>query len=273
MRNVPLTTKVILKHVSAVGTFRRPDDRNAELTGEVMGHTRRVAAAMSAGLLLLTACAHDDGNDDPAPIGGENEADPGDADTTDEDAEEEDEPYAVPDEIDEDYAEDVINALLEIDHEILVTALQQEQGEPLDLEATDRLHAIADGDRRKSSLRRLQGYIDDPETAQGLLPPNESKPSQMEVDSVIHAESEHCMLVAGWWDRNGMATDPPPEERKTVFSLSRVDREATSVERNPTPWMIRHIAPLQADDGEPIPDEEWGEIDFADALDRTCEER
>lgn len=238
-----------------------------------MGHTRRVAAAMSAGLLLLTACAHDDGNDDPAPIGGENGADPGDADTTDEDAEEEDEPYAVPDEIDEDYAEDVINALLEIDHEILVTALQQEQGEPLDLEATDRLHAISDGDFRESTMRQLQSYIDDPGNAKGFLPPSESEASQVDVDSVIHAEPGHCILAAGWWDRRGIATDPPPRERKTVFSLSRLDREITSRERNPTPWLIRHIAPLQTDDGEAIPEEQWDEIDFADALDRTCEER
>jgi hypothetical protein len=55
----------------------------------------------------------------------------GDPSPKEEEPEPED-PYAVPDEIDEDYVERVINAILEVQSEVLRGALQQEQGENLD---------------------------------------------------------------------------------------------------------------------------------------------
>jgi hypothetical protein len=95
-----------------------------------MRQTRRYVAALTAGLLLLTACSGEDNEPepDPPPIGGdENDEDEDDQDN--ESVEEEDEePYAVPDEIDEAYAEEVINVLLEIDTEALKIVLEQEPG-------------------------------------------------------------------------------------------------------------------------------------------------
>ncbi len=236
-----------------------------------MRQTRRIAAALSAGLLLLTACGND-ADDNPEPIGGDEDAqEDSDPEPDEGDDENDEEPYAVPDEIDEDYAEDVINALLEVDTEIHIVALQQSPGEPLDLDAADRLHAIAEGDRRDLLMENLQGYVDDPTTAEGLLAPDEMEPTRLEVDAVLHAETERCLIVAGWWDRSGNAVDPPPPDRKSVFSLARVDRDVTSLDRNPTPWRIRAIAPMHSG-GEEIPQEQWGDIDFGDALDRACED-
>jgi hypothetical protein len=251
----------------------RPDGHRCLITwGEAMRDTRRVAAALAAGLLLLTACASsDDGSDDAPPIGGDEDDDSDDVETEDEEEDEdEEEPFAVPDEIDEDYAENVINALLEIDTEILVTALRQEPGETLDVEATDRLHAISDGNYRESSMRDLQEYIDAPETADGFLPPDEIEPSRVEVDAILHEEPENCLMVAGWWDLRGTAREPLPPEERALFSLGRVDQEVTDRERNPTPWQLRDLGLLQSG-GEPIPEEQWGDLDF-EAFDNSCEE-
>jgi hypothetical protein len=251
----------------------RPDGHRCLITwGEAMRDTRRVAAALAAGLLLLTACASNDGgSDDAPPIGGDEDEDSDDVENVDEGDEEE--PFAVPDEIDEDYAEDVINALLEIDYEVLVTALEQEPGEALDVEATDRLHAILDGARRDLMMERLQSYIDDPASAEGLLPPEEMNPTYVEVDALIHTEPERCILVGGYWNLEGTATDPPDDEMRTVFSLSRVDRSVTDEDRNPTPWAIRDMSPLRDGDQQPIPVTQWDEINFPEDFDRTCENR
>jgi hypothetical protein len=234
--------------------------------------TRRYAAALVTGLLLLTACNGDDNEPapDPPPIGGDEDEDDEDDEDNEAVEDEDEEPYAVPDEIDEAYAEEVINVLLEIDTEVLKIALEQDQGELLDPQAVDRVHAIADGRQRDSFLESLQRYIDDPSTAQGLLPVDEMGVSRFEARGVLHAEPERCMLVVGWWDRTEIATDPP--EMDSLVSLSRLDRDVTSLERNPTPWVIREISPMLIND-EPVPEERWDDIDFGDDPDRTCEDR
>ena len=245
----------------------------ADHTGGVMRQTRRIAAALSAGMLLLTACGND-ADDNPEPIGGDEDAQEDSEPEPDEgDDEDDEEPYAVPDEIDEDYAEDVINALLEIDFEALRIALEQESGENLDFDAADRVHAISDGRRRERFLETLQDYVDDPEPPEALLPSSEMSATRFDAEMVIHAEPERCMIVAGWWDLSNTTVDPPGEEEKSLFSLARVDREVTEADRNPTPWAIRHVSQLTDPDGEPIPAAEWQTLDFGDALDHECEDR
>ena len=250
-----------------------------------MHQARRVTALLLAGALALAACSSDDEAEAVPPIGGEDADDDSstgdlgveDAAPDDErdegDTADDEEPFAVPDEIDEDYAEQVVNALLEIDTDILVTALGQEAGEPLDPDALDQLHAITAGEQRTRSMERLQARIDRPELNDGLLPPEEVTATVLDVDDVIHAEPNNCVLVAGFWDLSGTASEPPGDEMKTVFSLSRIDRGVTSVTRNPTPWAIRDISVLQDGSGEPIPRTEWETVNFPDDFDRTCKDR
>ena len=240
-----------------------------------MRQARRYVAALTAGLLLLTACNGDNNSPepDPPPIGGE-EDDEDDGDEFNEAVDEEDEePYAVPDEVDEAYAEEVINVLLEIDVEALRIALRQEPGETLDSEAADRVAAISDGRRQAAFLETLQGYVDSPEPPERLLPPTEMSATTFHALQVLHAEPDRCLLVAGWWDLSSTTLDAPDRDEISVFSLSRVDREVTDQGRNPTPWAIRHVAAMADTDGEPIPEDEWSDIEFGDALDRTCEDR
>ena len=238
-----------------------------------MRQTRRHVAALTAGLLLLTACSGEDSEPqpDPPPIGGdENDADEDDQDNEPVE-EEDDEPYAVPDEIDEAYAEDVINVLLEINSEALATVLRQEPGETIAPEAADQIAAVSDGRRLAQQLEYFQRYIDQPDAAAGFLPPDDIGTSRIDVQAILHAEPDNCMVVVGWWDLTEVAVDPPDVYQ--VFSLGRLDRDVTAEDRNPTPWKIRQVTPMQDSEGEPVPEEEWDDVNFADAFDHTCEGR
>ena len=237
-----------------------------------MRQARPMCAAMTAGLLLLTACNDGDNepNPEPPPIGGEENEDD-DPTENEEDPPEEDEPYAVPDEIDEAYAEEVINVLLEIDTEALKIVLEQEPGEVIAPEAADRLAAASAGQRLASSLETFQIYVNRPETRDAFLPPDEMGTSRFEAHGVLHAEPDACILVVGWWDRTEIAVDATDEP--SLFSLGPVDRDVTDVDRNPTPWQIREINRMMMIDDEPVPEDRWDDIDFGDELDRTCEER
>lgn len=231
---------------------------------------RLPAAALIGASLLLAACTGAEGETDGEvpPLGGEDgqSTDSGPADDPGNE-----EPYAVPDEIDEAYAEEVINALLEIDTEALIIALEQEPGEPLGIEAVDRIHAISVGERRATAMEDFQSYVDHPERKDAFLPPDEIAPSRIDLDSIYHYEPDRCLLVVGWWDRTTLAIETSSPDNLSMFSLSRIDRDVTTLERNPTPWAIRHISPMESD-GEQIPRERWGDINFGDALDRSCKE-
>lgn len=232
-----------------------------------MRRARRHVAGTAAGLLLLTACTGNEPEPDPPPIGGEYGEDP-----NDEASEEDDEdPYAAPDEIDEAYAEKVINALLETNTEALKIILQQDPGNVIDPQAADRLAAISTGRRLETALETFQVYIDQPESRDAFLPLDDIGSSRFESYGILHAEPQVCILAVGWWDLTEVVVEPPKDP--SLFSLSPVDREVTASERNPTPWQIREISEMMRVGGEPVPEGRWDEIDFGDELDRTCEHR
>jgi hypothetical protein len=233
-----------------------------------MRQARRCVAALAAGLLLLTACSGDNNEPepDPPPIGGDED------DQADDVVEDEDEePHAVPDEIDEAYAEEVINVLLEINSQALKVVLAQEPGETIDPAALDQLGAISAGQRLATALETFQIYIDRPEATESFRPVEEIGVSSFQAHGILHAEPDNCILAVGWWDLTDVATDPPDDQ--SLFSLGRLDRYVTALERNPTPWQIREISHMRDADDDPIPEDRWDDINFGDALDYTCEDR
>ena len=241
-----------------------------------MGARRRLAAIV-ASVLLLGACAGDDDPQVQPPVGGDadqaNDPDgPGDEepDPEGDDDGENDDPYAVPDEIDEAYAEDVINALLAIEGEAVEIALGQEQGEHLAPEAIERFHAVAAGQRLDFLMETYQLYVDEPDLVDEFyLPLEEMGTTNFEAHGILHAEPDHCMLVVGFWDLSETAVDPSDEE--SLVSLSPVDRDVVEPDQNPTPWQMRGLTAMSAN-GEPVPEDRWDDLNLGD-LDRTCENR
>jgi hypothetical protein len=233
---------------------------------------RALATTLAAGLILVACSGGDDDNElldlqateEPAP---EETEEPEPEET--EEPEPED-PYAVPDEIDEDYVERVINAILEVQAEVLRGALQQEQGENLSPDLTGLHFATTEGRQRTLGLEEYQGYIDDPSTRGGLFDElsNESQ-GRFTVDYVHHVEPDKCILALGYWDRTELSENAPSrEDSLTAISLGRIPENEPVSEGNPTPWQWRHNLGL---DGTITPDE-WLELPWADELDHTCEE-
>jgi hypothetical protein len=227
-------------------------------------------ALVAAGQLVLAGCSSEDAEPESArPAVGLDE--PKSEDGNDEAGSkgQGDEPYAVPEEVDEAYAEEVINVLLKINSDALRIVLEQQPGESIAPEAADRIKAIAAGGRLDFLLDAYQRYIDHPELAHGFLPTEQIGTSRFEAHGILHAEPEACILAVGWWDTSEVVEEPPDEQ--SLISLGPIGPEITD-DRNPTPWQIRELSPMLTN-GEPIPEDRWDDIDFGDELDRTCEER
>jgi hypothetical protein len=176
-------------------------------------------------------------------------------------------PYAVPDEIDEAYAERVINAILEVRTEILRGALQQQQGENLDTDLLALHFATTVGTERAEALDVIQGYIDDPETRGGLFTAEGLGENLFEVEHLHQAEPDWCILVLGYWDRAGVSsTAPSREDSLTAFSLSRVDDSVERSQGNPTPWLWRDNQGVPGD----LEPEQFDDLPWAEELDHTC---
>jgi hypothetical protein len=239
---------------------------------------RALATTLAAGLVLL-GCTGNEGDDllepqatqDPEPAATE-EPEPNETeDPEPEETGEPEDPYAVPDEIDEDYVERVINAILRVQDEVLKGALQQGQGETLSPELTALHFATTAGEERLASLDEIQSYIDDPSQQVNFRDPGDFGHTSFSVEHLVHAEARHCIIVVGHWDISETVLEAPPQDEYSAFSLSRAPEDDEISEGNPTPWQWRDSTQMIDGDGA-IPRERWGELDYAGALDNTCEE-
>jgi hypothetical protein len=225
---------------------------------------RTFATTLTAGLLLLGCTAAGDADlldvratEDPAPEPPEEpEPDP-----------EPDDPYAVPDEIDEAYVELVINAILEVQSEVLRGALAQEQGENLAPDLVALHFATTTGRQQQLGLEEYQRYIDDPGNRGGLHSDiGDGATGRFEVDYVHHAEPDSCILALGFWDRTELSANAPERaETLTAIALSRVHETDSVAEGNPTPWQWQHNLGL---DGALAADE-WPTLPW-ETMDHSC---
>jgi hypothetical protein len=228
---------------------------------------RGLATTLAAGLLVV-ACSGAGDADPAATLEATPEPSPTATESAEPDEEPED-PYAIPDEIDDAYVERVINAILEVQSEVLRGSLQQEQGTSLAADLMALHFATTDGRQRVLGLEEYQGYIDDPDTRGGLredIPPTSR--GRFTVDYVHHSEPERCVLALGYWDRTELSENAPTrEETLTAISLSRVDPSAVS-SGNPTPWQWRHNLGV---DGATAA-EEWAALPWGESIDHSCED-
>jgi hypothetical protein len=229
---------------------------------------------MLAAAALLAACsgtADDDllelqATEEPAVSAEEPDPSP----SPEDDADPED-PYAVPDVIDEAYVEGVINAILEVRTEILRGALQQQPGDNLDTDLLALLFATTEGRQRAADLETFQGYIDDPDTRGGLLSPDAMGSTQFVAEALIHSEPEACVIAVGRWDRREISTRADSDEL-VIFSLSRILQPDAISPGNPTPWQWRDNGLMVDTEGEPIDREHWQQLDYGSVLEHACED-
>jgi hypothetical protein len=231
---------------------------------------RRAPTTMLVAALLLTACsggADDDrlelqATEEPAA----SVEDPDRSPSPEEEPEPED-PYALPDEIDEAYVERVINAILEVQAEVLRGALQHEVGQNLDSDLLALHFATTQGVERSEGITYYQQIIDEPANREGVAAPDELTPTRFGVKQVLHVEHT-CIIAAGTWDRSGTTLVPPDPELAFIFSLSRITDSAAVSQGNPTPWQWRDNGGIPED----LDERSWVDLDYPSALDHTCKE-
>jgi hypothetical protein len=231
---------------------------------------------MSLAALLLVGCTGG-GDDDLLEVDAAQEPQPEETEDPEPEPEETEDPepepedsYAVPDEIDEAYVERVINAILEVQSEVLRGALQKQQGENLSEELIALHFSTTEGNQRLDTMEEYQRYIDDPESRNGLLDAPELGTMRFRAIELVHAEPDRCLIVVGNWDRSEVSAVADPEQL-VAFSLSRLPTDQDVSEGNPTPWQWRGNTVMVDTDDNPIPQEYWGELDYSSVLDTSCE--
>jgi hypothetical protein len=242
---------------------------------------RTVAVVAAAGLVALGCSGGEDEildlqatpSAETEPTDQPDEPEP-DVEDTEEpvDEPEPDDPYAVPDEIDEDYVERVINAILEVQSEVLRGALQQEQGENLDPDLMALHFATTEGEQRLLGMTYLQDYIDDPSSRGSLRDAADIDDMTFEADRLLHVEPNQCVIVAGYLDTSGTSTVEVDAKDPVAFSLSKASDQEERSEGNPTPWLWQSHVLLTDAEGDPIPSDYWEDLDFDGHLDNACED-
>ena len=249
---------------------------------------RRGLAAATAAALVMAGCsagAAEDGPDEIAQLLEEHASDADDGDGANGDdgadpdpgpptepAPPDDDPFAIPDEIDPTYVDLVMNELLAIDSEILRDTLGREPGEGLTDSDSVRIRAVFSGPQLIKAGEDYLRYSNNEEARIGFLPPDELGDIRWRTEELLEAD-DSCIVAIGWYDITEVALQPYPEDTFTVAVLAPFPPDPADVrirDVNRTPWRI-HDDTLMVSGGQPVDREEWQRIDYSAVLDIPCD--
>lgn len=228
-----------------------------------MRHRRLVALLCVA--VLGIACSGSEAEPVP-PIGGDSpEASPSPSPSP---SPEPEDPYAIPDEIDEAYVDLVTNEILAGITQILADILRQPVGYSLSGEDGERLGQVASGTRLQELVADYQSFADTPRKDMAFLDPDDFGQLTWDTELILEA-SDACIVAIGFYDNSQISTQNPSPDEFTLMSLeARASAGETTL--NPTPWRLRDVVQLVNADGEQIPRDSWATLDYS-ILDTTCE--
>ena len=248
---------------------------------------RRGLAAATAAALVMAGCSADAAEDGPDEIAqlleehasdaddgdganGDDGADPDPGPPT-EPAPPDDDPFAIPDEIDPTYVDLVMNELLAIDSEILRDTLGREPGEGLTDSDSVRIRAVFSGPQLIKAGEDYLRYSNNEEARIGFLPPDELGDIRWRTEELLEAD-DSCIVAIGWYDITEVALQPYPEDLFAVVSLAPdhdLSRDTSAF--NPSVWRIHDLTQLVSHEtSEPVPREDWDRLNYEQALALTC---
>jgi predicted small lipoprotein YifL len=236
-----------------------------------MKHTRMAAVAVVVLAVGLAACG---GDDDVEPI--EQPADDGTAAPPDEeeptpdepdddepdDGDEPDDPFAVPDDIDEPYAQSVIDELLDSSSEALRLAVEANGQASVPEDAASIAGQTHDGPRRADFLETLQDIVLAENIDEVYRPPEELGRERFDVRRVLQGSAD-CLVALGTYDVTETALDSTPTP--AVFSLAPTGEDVDET-ANATPWRLYDGFSLLSD-GEPASEEQLERVEYEDVND------
>jgi hypothetical protein len=228
--------------LATLATLRARSCGRDRLTGgvRVAMHSKRTAALIASLAVALAACG---GDDDVEPIAEPTptetaapteEPEPEEPDET-EDLEPED-PFAIPDEIDEPYVQSVLDELFALRTEALKLTLAETDATDVDDEALAILRATHGVPARVEYADQLFRYLQEPNAEEAFLPVDEMGQTRYQVLRILRAD-ESCIVLTGSPDLSEVAVEPG-EEQWSVTSLGRLDSADDEGGRNSTPWVI-----------------------------------
>jgi hypothetical protein len=206
--------------------------------------------------------------DDGDGANGDDEADP-DPDPPTDPAPPDDDPFAIPDEIDPTYVDLVMNELLAISSATLRAILSRDPGEGLTEEDSLGIRAAYSGPRLLKAGEDFLRYSNNEESRIGFLPPDELGDIRWETEEILEAD-DSCIVAIGWYDITQIAIEPYPPDQYAVASLEPAPDDASLQGLNPTPWRLLDLN-LMRIGGEPVPREDWDRVSFDATLDIRCD--
>jgi hypothetical protein len=210
--------------------------------------TTRNTAVLTLLAAVLAGCAS---GSDVEPLGGETSTEtaaPTESPDPDPTETEPEDPFAIPDEIDEDYAQAVIDELFAITSEALRLSVAANGQAGIPEAAQPLVAATHTGPRRTETIMDLQQAVTAANVDEVFFEPAEMGDERFEVFRMLRGEPE-CLVVTGKYDISQTARSPGDPSEFSVLSLTRAD---SNVDRNinPTPWVLLDLQKLTFD-GEP----------------------
>jgi hypothetical protein len=221
----------------------------------VTRHTRYTTAVVASLAVVLAGCGGGDGDvepiADPTPTETAAPAEEPQPDEPDETEDPEpDDPFAIPDEIDEAYVQSVLDELFALRGEALRKTLQAGDSPGALSDDVLELVRVAHGvPARVEYADQLMAYIREPDSRDAFLPINQMGQTRYDLLRVLRAD-ESCIVLTGAPDLSGVAVDPGVEQW-SVTSLGRLAPQEDAGGINPTPWVVYSGRQLTLDGDAP----------------------
>ncbi|MEX2550860.1 MAG: hypothetical protein WD638_11575 [Nitriliruptoraceae bacterium] len=185
-------------------------------------------------------------------------------------------PFALADpaDVDVEYVDRVMAALLAVSNDVLDDVLASDLAEGLTEEDIARIRAVHSGPRLMYIVNASQRRATDEGPREAFLKDDARTGVQWDSAQVL-ASDPACVVAIGHLDVSGTAVVPYPDDERMVVVLAAMDPEqrAEHVSHNPTPWRMHELESLTVGDPRvPVPEEQWPDLDYAGVLDLPCEE-
>ncbi|MEX1163715.1 MAG: hypothetical protein WEB03_09050 [Nitriliruptor sp.] len=202
---------------------------------------RRFRSTALVVFLAVAAAACSSGGDDPVdePTPTESAAPTVEPDPDPTETEPED-PFAIPDEIDEAYVESVMNELFRIRTEVIRRSVEANGQAVLPEDVGELIGASHSGPLRTRTIEDAQEILQATNVDEIFLAPEEMGEERFDLFTVVAADAD-CLVVTGLPDSGEVNRAGSNTTLYSVYALSRSDAAS---ETNRTPWLLHDESQL-----------------------------
>ena len=161
-----------------------------------------------------------------------------------------------------DEVDDLVNPLLAVQSEVLREIISDDPGDGLDEDQTDQLSSVLSGPEFGAVGVEYQGYATSDSARDNLVDPDDLGEITWATERVMRAEDDACVVAIGNYDLEEVFSDADPD-LLVILSLSADGSDEDD------PWRLHDLNVLTSE-GEPVPEEDWDNINYDEVLQTTC---